>query len=131
MSGEKELKPCPFCGSHANRMKYPEPHQHPFQVVCSNVACYVETPNKRTIGEAEEQWNRRATPLGTELVPEGVMAAIREAAPVWVDACQTMNFSTTPYSLRDKMYTLFMKAGVDLHNIENEAYPNRRSFDVP
>lgn len=77
MSGENELKPCPFCGakdevgfgiSKSKLFDEVRTHHH---VECA--ACGVMGPSCETDEEALEGWNRRATTPGTEAVPKGTL----------------------------------------------------------
>jgi len=70
MSGENELKPCPFCGaqeevsfgiSHSNLFDETRVHHH---AECES--CGVMGPSCDTTEEALIGWNRRSTPPATE-----------------------------------------------------------------
>lgn len=78
MSGET-LKPCPFDAWPAKRIRDSENSARPFMVACTNVACGAETQHHATESEADREWNRRVTPTGFEVVPEGTMDAIAKA----------------------------------------------------
>jgi len=70
MSGENELKPCPFCGaqeevsfgiSHSKLFDETRVHHH---VECEE--CGVMGPSCDTTEEALIGWNRRSTPPASE-----------------------------------------------------------------
>lgn len=82
MSGEKELKPCfvPSCAKHSEKRVETFFDEGQYFVRCLN--CYSQGPESRKEKEAVEGWNEihRATPTGTEIVPEGTMLVIEKTA---------------------------------------------------
>lgn len=71
MSGENELKPCPFCGGDAESNTDLDMSS---RVGCKTSDCIMNIEESgwyKTYASARDLWNRRATPPGTETVPEG------------------------------------------------------------
>lgn len=97
---ERELKPCPY-----HLRSEPEAENAEFEfygrkqdkvrhfVIC--LACGSRGPTSETRAGAIESWNRRATPPGFDLVPEGIWKQIREA----VEGVQEL-----PDTMPDEMY---------------------------
>lgn len=54
----KELKPCPFCGSDAYLYRCDVEIAKPYTVLCEN--CEIVTKNYASEAEAIKAWNRRA-----------------------------------------------------------------------
>lgn len=68
-----ELSACPFCGENENvSVKESENGELLFWAECGS--CRVTTDIETTPDKALAKWNRRATPPGYELVPEGTEA---------------------------------------------------------
>lgn len=78
MSGEKDLKPCPFDAWPAKRIRDTENAARPFIVACTNVACGAETQHHSNESDADREWDRRAIPPGFEMVPEGTIGVLEE-----------------------------------------------------
>lgn len=72
MSGETELKPCPFCLGSARTIATSQSIAGVDMVMCNGCGC-------RFYGANAEKWNLRVTPPGYEMVPEGTMDALRRA----------------------------------------------------
>jgi len=72
MSGETELKPCPFCGGEACRLEASQTIAGTPMIKCHGCGC-------RFYNGTEDKWNRRNTPPGYELVPEGAKDAMTDA----------------------------------------------------
>lgn len=71
MSGEKELKPCPLCGGKLWMKEFDRHSQY-----AGRCDCGFHGPIKPSKLEAVAACNRRATPPGVEMVPEGTIDAI-------------------------------------------------------
>lgn len=81
MSGET-LKPCPFCGRPGVRLESGSwDRGYSYRVGCKvkfDDKCLLAHGGNygySTQKEADEEWNKRATPPDTEVVPEGTMEA--------------------------------------------------------
>lgn len=96
MSGEKELKPCfvPSCAKHSDKRVETFFDEGQYFVRCLN--CYSRGPESRKEKEAVEGWNEihRATPPGTEIVPEGTMALLQNLE--WEGHCREMDEEMCP-----------------------------------
>lgn len=138
MSGEKEIKPCPFCGE---KVAADIDVDGACRIGCTTFeGCFAHLEDAgwyKTEVAAIEAWNARATPPGFEMVPEGTKAlldaAIRfiDAHPCDPDITKDQSAAWDAYS---KLYAAYFTAHRATQNVgadENQLFEDIARINPP